>query len=196
MVLGNLLPLLLLLLAALASGYPARPTSGKEAAEEPPPVPFEYKFSAGRAPGGKPDRYVNQKGDEHGVVQGSYTYLDPNWKWRKVAYVADEGGFHVLPGSTPVQEALPEETPVVAAARAKHEELFAAIAQRNSQVPVAPAVGNAESVAVARKRAEHEAQFAAIAAEHERIAEAHRRAQAEEESRRGRAEGGARVRVN
>ena len=32
-------------------------------------MPFEYKFSAGRAPGGKPDRYVNQKGDEHGVVQ-------------------------------------------------------------------------------------------------------------------------------
>ena len=36
---------------------------------QPPPVPFEYKFSAGRAPGGKPDRYVSQKGDEHGVVE-------------------------------------------------------------------------------------------------------------------------------
>ena len=41
--------------------------------------------------------------------------------------------------------------------------------------------GNAESAAVARKRAEHEAQFAAIAAEHERIAQAHREAAAEEE---------------
>ena len=32
-------------------------------------------------------------------------------------YVADEEGFHVLPGSTPVEASLPEETPVVAAAR-------------------------------------------------------------------------------
>ena len=55
--------------------------------------------------------------------------------------------------------------------RAKHEELYAAIAARNEQVAVS---GNAESAAVARKRAEHEQQFAAIAAEHERIAEAHR----------------------
>ena len=51
------------------------------------------------------------------IIQGSYTYLDPNWKWRKVEYVADEEGFHVLPGSTPVEASLPEETPVVAAAR-------------------------------------------------------------------------------
>ena len=34
-----------------------------------PPVPFEYSFAAGRAPGNKPDRYVIQRGDEHGVVE-------------------------------------------------------------------------------------------------------------------------------
>ena len=46
---------------------------------QPPPVPFEYSFSAGRAGGGnKPDRYVIQKGDEHGVVQVcvTNTYID------------------------------------------------------------------------------------------------------------------------
>ena len=78
--------------------------------------------------------------------------------------------------------------------RAKHEELYAAIAARNEQAAVS---GNAESAAVARKRAEHEAQFAAIAAEHERIAQAHREAAEEEERAKARAEGGiARVRVN
>ena len=53
---------------------------------EPPPKPFKYAFAAGRAPGGKPDRYVEQEGDEQGVVRGSYTYLDPNWKWQKVGW--------------------------------------------------------------------------------------------------------------
>ena len=48
------------------------------------PTPFEYEFSAGRRPGGKPDRYVDSKGDEHGTITGSYTYLDPNYKWQRV----------------------------------------------------------------------------------------------------------------
>jgi len=51
---------------------------------QPPPRPFKYAYAAGRSPNGQPDRYVEQEGDEQGVVKGSYAYLDPNWKWRKV----------------------------------------------------------------------------------------------------------------
>ena len=91
--------------------------------------------------------------------------------------------------------------PISPVVRAKHEELFAAIAARNEHAAVS---GNPESAAVARKRAEHEEQFAAIAAEHERIAEAHRKAAEEEERQRVRTEGGgggrggvgARIRLN
>ena len=42
-----------------------------------PPVPFEYSFAAGRAPGNKPDRYVIQRGDEHGVVEVLVNFLQP-----------------------------------------------------------------------------------------------------------------------
>ena len=48
------------------------------------PTPFEYEFAAGRAPGGKPDRFVNSKGDAEGTITGSYTYLDPNYQWQRV----------------------------------------------------------------------------------------------------------------
>lgn len=48
------------------------------------PKPFQYAYAAGRAPGGKPDRYVEQQGDGTGQIRGSYTYLDPNWTWQTV----------------------------------------------------------------------------------------------------------------
>ena len=52
---------------------------------QPPPKPFRFKYEAGRAPGGKPDRYVEQEGDGSGQIKGSYTYLDPNWTWQTVS---------------------------------------------------------------------------------------------------------------
>ena len=53
--------------------------------QNPPPKPFKYSYQAGRAPGGKPDRYVEQEGDGNGQIRGSYTYLDPNWTWQTVS---------------------------------------------------------------------------------------------------------------
>ena len=53
------------------------------------PTPFKYQFAAGRRPGGKPDRYVDSQGDEHGTIKGSYTYLDPNYKWQRVRSTKD-----------------------------------------------------------------------------------------------------------
>jgi hypothetical protein len=153
----------------------------KETTPEEPPVPFQYAFAAGRRPGGKPDRYIEQSGDEEGVVKGSYTYLDPNYVWQSVKYVADAEGFHILPGSTPLAQSHPEETPVVAAARAKHAELFKEIAERNSQVPLS---GGADTRAVREKKLEHAAEFARIAEEHARIGEEHRLRAEEEDAKR------------
>ena len=68
---------------------------------------LKYAFAAGRVPGGKPDRYVESEGDAQGVIRGGYAYLDPNYQWQKVEYIADENGFHVdssaLPVANPVQ---------------------------------------------------------------------------------------------
>ena len=33
-------------------------------------------------------RYVEQEGDGTGVIRGSYTYLDPNYKWQKVIWTS------------------------------------------------------------------------------------------------------------
>ena len=63
---------------------------------------LQYAFSSGRYPGGAPDRYTQSEGDAAGVIRGGYAYLDPNHKWQKVEYVADENGFHVDPSVLPV----------------------------------------------------------------------------------------------
>ncbi|TRY73508.1 hypothetical protein TCAL_01551 [Tigriopus californicus] len=144
----------------------------------PPPSPFQYAFAAGRAPGGKPDRYVEQEGDENGVVRGSYAYLDPNWKWQKVSYLADpDTGFHVLESTAGDASSLPEDTPVVAEAKAKHKALYDQIAQRDQVQPESPK----ESKAVEDKRIEHYSAFERIRAEHAAIAEEHARLAAEAE---------------
>ena len=122
--------------------------------QQPPPRPYHFSYAAGRAPGNKPDRYVEQEGDEKGVIKGSYAYLDPNWKWQKVRnsfflsqerlsqsfktqvqYVADpETGFHVLnKDGAPAEAHLPLDTAEVAKAKARHKALFEAIANRHKQ---------------------------------------------------------------
>ena len=72
----------LLLVLSLLSNTLAQPIS--TSTPQPPPVPFKYAYEAGRAPGGRPDRYVEQEGDGTGQIRGSYTYLDPNWTWQTV----------------------------------------------------------------------------------------------------------------
>jgi len=136
------------------------------------PLPFKYAFAASRVPGGSPDRYVEQEGDGEGVIRGSYTYLDPNHRWRKVSYLADKDGFHVEED----KDSTPKDTVAVANAKAKHGFLFQELALRNSKVPVPIiSVSNVESAAVAAKRLEFEQQYQAIAAQHARIAEEHAR---------------------
>eukprot|EP00090_Calanus_glacialis_P018986 TRINITY_DN2930_c1_g1_i4.p1 TRINITY_DN2930_c1_g1~~TRINITY_DN2930_c1_g1_i4.p1 ORF type:complete len:194 (-),score=57.64 TRINITY_DN2930_c1_g1_i4:113-694(-) len=141
-----------------------------------PPRPFKYEFASGRYPGGPPDRYTQSEGDAAGVIRGGYAYLDPNHKWQKVEYVADENGFHVDPSVLPVANlvAHPRDTVAVAQAKANHKNLYEQIALRNSQIPVAPqAFANVETAAVASHREAFHKQFDQIAAEHARIAAEH-----------------------
>ena len=106
------------------------------------------------------------------MVRGSYAYLDPNYEWRQVQYVADKDGFHVDPSVLPVASPLnlPHDTVAVANAKLQHQQLFEAIALRNSQLPVAPEVSHPqETKAVANNRAQFQSDFERIAAEHARL---------------------------
>merc|ERR1719391_1595300 len=102
--------------------------------EKPPPLPpqpYTYAYSAARAPGAKPDRYASQEGDANGVVRGQYAYLDPNYQWQQVAYLADADGFHVDASNLPVANV---DTPAVSEQRLKFADQFAAIAQEHARI--------------------------------------------------------------
>merc|ERR1711862_451088 len=148
---------------------------------EPPPKPFRFKYEAGRDPGGsgRPDRYVEQEGDGTGQIRGSYTYLDPNWTWQTIKYMADpDGGFRILEGST--LGVRPKDTAAVQKAREEHEALFKMIALKNQQQPVpvqepVPLPLPQETRAVQHKRRQHAELFQKIAEEHRLLAEEHKR---------------------
>merc|ERR1712224_524694 len=131
----------LLLTASACQALPQYPPS--TTTPPPPPKPFKYAFAAGRVPGGPPDRYIQSEGDSRGVIRGGFAYLDPNFQWQQVEYVADENGFHV-DSANPVSH--PQDTAAVAKAKAAHQALFEQIALRNSEVPVVQP--NAETPAV------------------------------------------------
>jgi len=144
------------------------------------PTPFEYEFAAGRAPGGKPDRFVNSKGDAEGTITGSYTYLDPNYQWQRVNYKASkENGFEILPGSTLLdgQAAVaphPRDSIAVQKAKAQHEALYQQIYASHQASPVpAPARVLQQTKAVQKKTNEFANEYQRIAAEHARIQAEH-----------------------
>ncbi|PSN39780.1 hypothetical protein C0J52_15315 [Blattella germanica] len=57
-----------------------------------------------------------------------FAYVDPRHQVRTVEYVADEHGFHPVL-SNPVAD-----TPTVAAAKAKHADLYARIAAEHARI--------------------------------------------------------------
>lgn len=58
--------------------------------------------------------------------------MDPSFQIRKVDYVADQNGFHpILNKNAP---ALPNDTPVVAAAKERHLVQYARIADQHQHV--------------------------------------------------------------
>lgn len=171
---------LLMLILDVTKAFPVSELR-TEAPYEPPPKPFHFKYEAGRVPGGsgRPDRYVEQEGDGTGQIRGSYTYLDPNWTWQTIKYMADpDGGFRILEGST--LGVRPKDTAAVQKAREEHAALFKMIALRNEQQPVpvqepVPLPLPQETRAVQHKRRQHAELFQKIAEEHRLLAEEHKR---------------------
>ncbi|XP_063227864.1 cuticle protein 16.8 isoform X2 [Bacillus rossius redtenbacheri] len=105
------------------------PATALQTTEEPPapPVPYSFSYVAGRYPG-HVDRTHSEAGDGSGRVYGSYAYVDPRFQVRQVDYVADEQGFHPVL-SNPVAD-----TPVVAGAKLRHEQLFQSIAAEHARI--------------------------------------------------------------
>ena len=170
--------MVIMLLISSTLALPISPTTTTTTTEQPLPSPFKYSYAAGRAPGGKPDRYVEQEGNGSGQIRGSYTYLDPNWTWQTIKYMADpDGGFRILEGSS--LGLLPKDTAAVQKAKEEHEALFKMIAQRNEQLPTQPlqpqVVVPVETYAVQESRRQHAELFQKIAEEHRRLAEEHKR---------------------
>lgn len=174
----------------------------------PPPRPYAFGYAAGRYPGSV-DRTHSEISDGSGVIQGSYSYLDPSNKVRTVDYTADKNGFH------PTLNFAPTDTRAVAEAKAKHEHLYHTIAEKHQSGAIhiprdSAAVAHAkeahlqrynqiaaqqhvqpgvvlvpvDTLAVQQKTQKHFDLYAQIAAEHARIA-AEREAEREEKKRLG-----------
>lgn len=132
----------------------------------PPPKPYAFGYAAGRFPG-HIDRTHSEVSDGSGVVQGSYSYVDPRFQIRTVEYTADKNGFHPILNHVP--EPLPIDTPVVAAAKHRHLVQFANIANARQAAPNTVVVP-VDSVAVSRAKDKHFRLYQKIAEEHARLA--------------------------
>ncbi|KAJ3620663.1 hypothetical protein MTP99_004592 [Tenebrio molitor] len=132
----------------------------------PPPKPYAFGYAAGRFPG-HIDRTHSEVSDGSGVVQGSYSYVDPRYQIRTVEYIADKNGFHPVLNKSPPP--LPSDTPVVAAAKNRHLVQFAKIANAHNAAP-GTVVVPVDSVAVNRAKDKHFLLYQKIAEEHARIA--------------------------
>src|SRR5437868_3603387 len=64
-------------------------------------------------------------------IAGAYSYLDPKHKWQTVKYAADKNGFRVSASNLPKPRG---DTPVVAAAKQKHHELYQKIAADHQRI--------------------------------------------------------------
>ncbi|XP_022902720.2 uncharacterized protein [Onthophagus taurus] len=127
---------------------------------EAPKTPYAFGYAAGRYPG-HIDRTHSEISDGN-TVQGSFSYVDPNYKIRTVNYVADEHGFH--PNSN---FAGAEDTQAVAYAKQKHLQDFNNIAYAH-QTGNVPIPGQTQAyLNVAQK---HNDLYQKIAEEHARIA--------------------------
>ncbi|XP_050305413.1 cuticle protein 6-like [Anthonomus grandis grandis] len=131
-----------------------------------PPKPYAFGYAAGRFPG-HIDRTHSEVSDGSGVVQGSYSYVDPSFQIRKVDYVADQYGFHpVLNKNVPD---LPSDTPAVAAAKERHLVQYSRIADAHQHAPQVATLP-VETRAVQYAKNKHFDLFEKIAEEHARIA--------------------------
>ncbi|XP_073948728.1 uncharacterized protein isoform X2 [Choristoneura fumiferana] len=149
--------------------------------EPPPPRPYAFAYTAGRFPG-HTDRHHAEVSDGSGVVRGTFSYVDPRNKVRKVDYVADKEGFHPILSDAPPE--LPADSESVAKAKNRHYQLYAKIAEEHASYPhpAAEAALPRQSAAVVAATAKHAELFRVIAEQHARIAAEREALQKEEES--------------
>ncbi|CAH2094181.1 unnamed protein product [Euphydryas editha] len=144
----------------------------------PPPKPYVFAYTAGRYPG-HTDRQHAEVSDGSGVVKGTFSYVDPLQKVRRVDYVADSEGFHPVLSDPPPEH--PTDSESVAKAKNRHFELYAKIAEEHANHPF-PDVPR-QSAAVAAAAAKHTQLFRVIAEQHARIAAEREALQREEEEK-------------
>ncbi|CAG9791673.1 unnamed protein product [Diatraea saccharalis] len=148
---------------------------------EPPPKPYVFSYTAGRYPG-HADRHHAEVSDGSGVVRGTFSYVDPRHKLRKVDYVADKEGFHPVLNEAPPDH--PTDSEAVARAKDKHYQLYAQIAQQHHEHPYSDDVSAPQqSAAVAAAAEKHAQLFKVIAEQHARIAAEREALQREEEEK-------------
>lgn len=92
--------------------------------------------------------------------------MDPRFQIRKVDYTADHQGFHPILNQLP--PALPADSPIVAAAKERHYQQYAAIANSHQAAPHVVAVP-LDSVSVHNAKLKHYNLYQQIAEEHARI---------------------------
>ncbi|XP_019866096.1 larval cuticle protein A2B [Aethina tumida] len=148
--------------------------------EPPPPKPYAFGYAAGRFPG-HIDRTHSEVSDGSGVVQGSYSYVDPRHQIRTVEYVADKNGFHPVLNKNPPP--LPKDSAAVAQAKEKHLLQYAAIAASHQVQPNSVLVP-VDSAAVQYAKNKHLSLFQKIAEEHARIAEERKALELAEEAQK------------
>ncbi|KAJ8972618.1 hypothetical protein NQ317_004673 [Molorchus minor] len=124
-----------------------------------------WAHAAGRFPG-HIDRTHSEISDGSGVVQGSYSYVDPRHKIRTVQYIADENGFRSI-SNDPTPD-LPSDTPVVAAAKERHLQRYASIANAHQAGPSVFVPADTKAVQYAKNK--HLSLYQKIAEEHARLA--------------------------
>ncbi|CAG9103712.1 unnamed protein product [Plutella xylostella] len=148
-----------------------------ESTPPPPPRPYAFSYTAGRFPGHS-DRHHAEVSDGSGVVRGTYSYVDPGHKVRRVDYVADREGFHPVLSHAPPEH--PVDSDAVAQAKLRHHELYEKIAAEHASNPH-PQVPLRQSAAVLAATQQHASLFRVIAEQHARIAAERELLQAEQQ---------------
>ncbi|XP_018359244.1 PREDICTED: uncharacterized protein LOC108758677 [Trachymyrmex cornetzi] len=133
----------------------------------PPPKPYSFQYEAGRYPG-HIDRVHQETGDEHGIIYGRYSYIDPKHKVRTVEYTADKNGFH--PALINFEDAFiqPADSEAVRLAKEKHFRLYHKIAEANAH-NISPNLPR-DSASVAKAKDRHNELYHRIAEQHAAIA--------------------------
>ncbi|XP_043494684.1 cuticle protein 16.8 [Polistes fuscatus] len=133
----------------------------------PPPKPYSFQYKAGRYPG-HVDRIHEESGDGSGTIYGSYSFVDPKYKVRRIEYVADQNGFH--PSLINYEDTLrqPVDSEAVKLAKERHFRLYEKLAEANAR-DVAINIPR-DTASVMKAKDKHLQLYQKIAEEHAAIA--------------------------